>query len=432
MTRTSLVLALLATAVVTPAAQFNRGILRESVEVTLFPIQTPEALLPSGSFRVDLKNASSAPARIADQLQSGITRQIAENDSRVRNSPQADFVVTATITEWSQRRRTGTKYVSQQRQVGTKQVKDSKGNWKTEPVYEYGRNEPTVIQEGSASIRLEVRHTSTEARLDDLTARVTYFDETLSNQSPPSSDVVEDALVDRAIRQAAGKLSPGRQPTRVLMGRSDEVDRLNGLARDRKWSELKTALEQMKPHRDPKRDAYRLHNLGVAHEALAYESQDRATARAELKEAGALIGRAAANKPDEKYFGEAAQRVALSLHALEWIGEREMALAAKFPLKPAARTATARPANPPPAAAPGTSAKPAPAKPASSDERMTNDDVIELTRAGLDEKLLLATIKEAPAVSFDLGPAGLRALLAAKVTNPVISAMRARSKPGTQ
>jgi hypothetical protein len=434
MRRLSLALPLFAAVLAAPAAaQFNRGILRDSVEVLLFPIQAPEALLPTGSFRVDLKNTSSAPARIADQLQSGLTRQIAENDSRVRSSPQADFVVIATITEWSQRRRTGTKYVSQQRQVGTKQVKDSKGNWKTEPVYEYGRNEPTVVQEGSASIRLEVRQVSTEARLDDLTARITYFDETLSNQSPPSQEAVEDALVDRAIRQAAGKVSPGRQPTRVLMGRSDEVDRLNGLARDRKWSELRTALEQLKPHRDPKRDAYRLHNLGVAHEAMAYETSDRALARAELKEAAALIGRAAADKPDEKYFGEAAQRVALSLHALEWIGEREMALAAKFPLKPAARTATSRPpASPPSSTVAPAPARPAPAKPANADERMTNDDVIELAKAGLDEKLLIATIKEARAVSFDLGPAGLRALLAAKVTNPVISAMRARSKPGTQ
>jgi hypothetical protein len=218
-----------------------------------------------------------------------------------------------------------------------------------------------------------------------------------------------------------------------MMGRSDEVDRLNGLARDRKWSELQAALEHMKPHRDPKRDAYRLHNLGVAHEALAYESQDRAMARAELKEAAALIGRAVTGKPDEKYFGEAAQRVALSLHALEWIAEREMALAAKFPLKPTGRATAARPpaaTTTPTAASP--SAKPAPAKPAKSDERMTNDDVIELAKAGLDEKLLIATIKEAPAVSFDLGPAGLRALLAAKVTNPVIAAMRDRNKPGTQ
>ena len=427
-----LTLVLLAMSVAPATMQFRRGILSEAVEVTLFPIQAPDALLPAGTFRVELKNTSSAPSRIVDQMQSGITRQIAENDSRVRTSPQADFVVLATVTEWSQRRRTGTKYVSDRRQIGTRRVKDSKGNWKDEPIYEYGRNEPTVIHEGSAAIRLEVRQVATEARLEDLSARVTYFDETLANQGPPSSEAVEDALLDRAVRQTAGKISPNRQATRVLMGRSDDIDRLNGLARDRKWTDLKTALEQLPAHRDAKKDAYRIHNLGVAHEALAYESQDHAVQRAELKEAETLMMRALAAKKDEKYFGEAAQRVRFSLQALEWISERELALAAKFPLKPATRTTrapAATPGNPPPA-------KPAPGKGSTAkpkaDELMTNADVIDLAKAGLDEKLLIATIKEAPAVSFDLGPAGLKALLSAKVTNPVITVMRERSKPGTQ
>jgi len=64
---------------------------------------------------------------------------------------------------------------------------------------------------------------------------------------------------------------------------------------------------------------------------------------------------------------------------------------------------------------------------------LTNKDVIDLRAAGLDDTNLIATIADAKAVKFDLSPAGLRALLAAKVSNSVINAMRAKAgrKPPT-
>jgi len=51
-----------------------------------------------------------------------------------------------------------------------------------------------------------------------------------------------------------------------------------------------------------------------------------------------------------------------------------------------------------------------------------------LRAAGLDEENLIAAINSAKAVSFDLSPAGLKTLLGAKVTNRVITAMRARAQ----
>ena len=55
---------------------------------------------------------------------------------------------------------------------------------------------------------------------------------------------------------------------------------------------------------------------------------------------------------------------------------------------------------------------------------MTNSDVIDLRKAGLDDDNLIAAIKDASATKFDLTPAGLKVLLSAKVTNRVITAMR--------
>ena len=76
------------------------------------------------------------------------------------------------------------------------------------------------------------------------------------------------------MRKAAGRVTPGRQPVNVLLARSDDVDRLNDLARERKWQDWESQLLTVKPHRDRKRDAYRLHNLAVAQESLAYESAE--------------------------------------------------------------------------------------------------------------------------------------------------------------
>jgi len=142
----------------TAAAQFRRGMLAESTEISLFPAIPPALLLPAGTYLVDVKNQSIGPSRLLTALDDGITRQLSENDSRLQVAEgRPDLQVVATLTEWTLTRRRGTRYVSDRRQVGTKEVTDSKGNKKTEPVYEYGRNKPTVIDDGAASVRLEVR-----------------------------------------------------------------------------------------------------------------------------------------------------------------------------------------------------------------------------------------------------------------------------------
>jgi hypothetical protein len=69
----------------------------------------------------------------------------------------------------------------------------------------------------------------------------------------------------------------------------------------------------------------------------------------------------------------------------------------------------------------------APTAPASASTTLTNKDVVDLKGAGLDDENLIAAIKDAKAVNFDLTPAGLKALLAAKVSNRVISAMREKA-----
>ena len=394
------------------SAQFRRGILAESTEIMLFPATPPALLLPAGRFQVDVKNQSTGPVRLLSRLDEAITTQMAENDTRLQVAEgKPEIQVVATLTEWTLARRRGTRYVSETRQIGTKQVTDSKGNKKTEPVYEYGRNKPTVIDEGAATVRLEVRR-GTQVLADE-TARVTYRDDRLVEEGPRSTTEVEESMLDRAAQRAAGLVTPAREPVRVLLARSDDIDKLNDLARTRKWNEWRAALQETRPHRDPRRDAYRLHNLGVAHEALAYEAvADEETQRL-MAAAAAFVQQAIAARKDEKYFAEAFTRI--STNSLGYTRLRTMRASlglrqsAPTPAPPAAATASARPAAAPPGGAP-----------------MTNADVIDLRKAGLDDDNLIAAIRDAGAVTFDLSPAGLKSLLAAKVSNRVITAMRER------
>ena len=397
-------------------AQFRRGMFGEATEITLSPLEAPALLLPAGSVQVEVRNASSASARIAERVQERITRQLTDNDSRLRVQSAAkdgNVVVVATITEWTESRRNSQKYVSETRQVGTKQVvKD--GKVKTEPVYEYGRNRPSVVINAAAGLRMEVRTTG-GTMLADETARHAIVEEYLLEAGPPSRDQIEDQLIDRVAQKAAGRVSPGRETVRVMLARSDEVDRLNALAQNRRWDEWLGALNGMPPHRDPKKDSYRLHNLAVAHEAMAYEATDPEDWATRLGRATALIREAATANPKEKYITEAAERIARSVESYRRLAALYAAEAAKpLPAAPPAKAERAPATSPTQAAAPEPSAA------------MTNQDVIDLRTAGLDDDNLIAAIKAAKDVRFDLSAGGLKALLAAKVSNKVIAAMRLR------
>ena len=416
MTRLVVTLLLVAAMAAPAHAQFRRG-LGDAREVMLFPIEPPAMLLPSNaSLEVVVRNASSAPARIADRMAELLGRQLTDNDPRLQLAEKSgDLVLTATLTEFTQSRRNSTKYVSETRQVGTREVTDKNGKKRTEPMYEYGRNRPSVVITANASMRIEVRRRAGGSPMADETARHSVSEEHIADQNPPGRDAIEDQLIDNVVRKAAGRVTPGRQPVNVLLARSDDVDRLNDLARERKWQDWESQLLTVKPHRDRKRDAYRLHNLAVAQESLAYESAEVEDALNHLARAREIVTLASTQHPDEKYITESLTRITRSETSYRQVAALQQQM-------------NTRPADEAPARAeprPAVSGKAPPATTgAGGGETMTNVDVLELRAAGLDDDNLIATIKSAQAAKFDLSPAGLRSLLQAKVSNRVIAAMR--------
>jgi hypothetical protein len=394
-----------------PDAQFRRGMFSEGTEITLYPLAPPAVLLPRGSVRVEVKNGSGAAARILERVQERLARQLADNDDRLEIvEGDGAMRLVATITEWKESRRNSTKYVSEKRQIGTKEVVDKNGKKKTEPIYEYGRSRPSVVISAAAGLRVEVRTTG-EAVLADESVSHSINDEYLVDAGPPSRDEIQDLLIDGIVERGASRVTPGRHPVRVSLARADAVERFNSLAQNRKWAEWLKALEALPPHKEQKREAYRAHNMAVAHEALAYEAGSTPVALEHLQHARALIADALGMNSSEKYFNEAGERIVRNAEAYEKLAGMYATAAAARPLPSSSKSS--KPSTTSPAKPPSTAA-------------MTNADVVELRKAGLDDDNLVAAIKEAPAAAFDLSPAALRVLLEAKISNKVIAAMRTR------
>ena len=242
----------------------------------------------------------------------------------------------------------------------------------------------------------------------------------------------------------------------------------------------------MEPFPQKPDEAYRLYNLGVAYEARGYTSASEGDPKAAKKffeEAAINYGKAIDDKPEEKYFFEPQNRIETALahyKKLESIAAAEIApapappaappvppttpAAANPPVKTTARTSSTAstsgaPATPPTAAAPPvktaarTSAAPsttaapvktaartstppapsaAPVKPVShtpsSEPPLTNDQVVQLFKAGLDEENLIVTIQQAKAVQFDFSVNGLVKLSQNGVKGRVLTAMRQRAQ----
>ncbi len=96
----------------------------------------------------------------------------------------------------------------------------------------------------------------------------------------------------------------------VLLARKDgpleegDKDAMTGL-----WERALETYETAPPFPKQEDDAYRLYDIGVAYEALAYQAEDQKAAMKYLDQAAINYGKAIDAKPDEKYFVEPQKRI---------------------------------------------------------------------------------------------------------------------------
>jgi tetratricopeptide (TPR) repeat protein len=231
-----------------------------------------------------------------------------------------------------------------------------------------------------------------------------------SEDGPPTPSELRSRLIIDAVQQIAEHLVDSNENVDVLLARKDgpleegDKDALTGL-----WERALETYETAPPFPKPDEDAYRLYDIGVAYEALAYQAEDQKAAMKYLDQAAINYGKAIDAKPDEKYFIEPQKRIETAIaHYKELQKEQDDAARAKAEL----------------AANPGGAA---------GAKGLTNAQVITMIKSGIDESAVLQAIRGASAVNFDLTPAGQKALSAGGVSPRVLAEMKtqAAKKPAT-
>lgn len=272
---------------------------------------------------------------------------------------------------------------------------------------------------------------------------------------PPSPIELRQLLLSRASSQIASRLVNTDETLDVPLARG-KLDEANNLAEKGLWERYLETLETMTPLSKTTDDAYRLYDIGVAYEALAYQSEDKNATEKFLEKAAINYGKAIDDNPGEKQFADPQNRIETAVEHYKKLQSGPTMTAKSDPApagaaaspatvsktstpgkgsgsgtgSKAATTASARKpaatagASPAPPAASKPAAKPAtPAAPA-----LTNVQVIKMAKAGVDEENIVATIHDATAVQFDLTPDGLIELASNGVKGKIVAAMRERAK----
>ena len=249
--------------------------------------------------------------------------------------------------------------------------------------------------------------------------------------TPPTPIELRQKLIRDAVTQIAARLVSTDEIVDVLLAHGKQLDSANKLAESALWSRYLETLETMTPFSDPREDAYRIYNIGVANEALGYQAEDHKTASKFLQEAAISYGKAIDARPDEKYFLEPQTRIETAVTYYKKLDEQRVATQEK-PTTQAADAATAPKAGSTKTAtvSSATNAKDKPTSTASraSAPGLTNQKVIDMMKGGVDEENIIATIREARSVQFDLSPDAQIQLAQNGVKGKVLAAMRERSR----
>ena len=225
-----------------------------------------------------------------------------------------------------------------------------------------------------------------------------------SEDGPPTPSELRSRLIIDAVQQIAEHLVDSNESVDVFLARKDgpleegDKDAMTGL-----WERALETYETATPFPKPDEDAYRLYDIGVAYEALAYQAEDQKAAMKYLDQAAINYGKAIDAKPDEKYFLDPQKRIETAIaHYKELDQEKEAAARAK------AETASGN-------------------SPADAGKGLTNAQVITMVKSGIDESTVLQAIRGATAVSFDLTPAGQKALTAGGVSPRELAEMKTQA-----
>ena len=277
---------------------------------------------------------------------------------RVADAPEgADTVVRVSVDDLEARIRETVEYEEKYVKIGEHQEwNEKKKKWETKS--DWGnRTEPVhlTVATGSVSARVKV---DTPLGSHTADASASYDEQFKGVAKVPaearSEEALEQFLVETAGARAAAVVSFSPDPVEALLAVDGDLKPGNRLAEAGLFQQALAEWSRRTFKGD--KEAARLHNIGVAHEALAYAlPPDAAEHRSKLEQASEHYRKALALDPAEKYFAEPLRRVEASLAyaagAAAFVAERQRFDAESGARRREARAPAGKPAAKVPAAA---------------------------------------------------------------------------------
>ena len=300
---------------VTPAAVAKFGI--SKTRVTLPRTRPPEIPILAGKVFLDVRaDAPEVRGAYVDTVRDRVAAALERTELyRLVDQPresQASVKVSLgdLRAEVRDEVRTEVKYVK----VGERQEWDSKKNkYVTKDVW--ANREflvPWRLAEGSLSARVTVDD-GHDRRSSEVGS--SYSQSYKTDSVPPEArgeESLRQFLVEETAGRAAGVVAYSPDPVEALLAVNGELKDGNKLAEAGRFEDALGRWSSRTLKGDT--EAARLHNVGVAHEAMAYrlplDSDDH---RRELEEARDFYRKAINLDPDEKYFKPPLERIDVSL-----------------------------------------------------------------------------------------------------------------------
>ena len=232
-------------------------------------------------------------------------------------------------------------------------------------------------------------------------------------QQPPTDAELSTRLLNDVVHQIASYLVTTNESVQVYLAKQrGPLEQGDKEATAGLWERALETYETAQQNSKPEEDAYRLYNIGVAYEALAYKAEDTRSAMKFLDESAINYGKAIDAKPGEKYFMEPQKRIETAIAHYKKLEDEENEKTHSATEEKKVQAKAEVPARP------GTKA-------------LTNDQVVAMVKSGMDDDIVAQTIKTSKLARFDLSTSALQALSTSGVSDQVLKAMKARAARGT-
>ncbi len=143
------------------------------------------------------------------------------------------------------------------------------------------------------------------------------------DMNPPTQAELQTKLLTDVVKQIVAELVNTRETIEVLLAKGKGMDQGARDAEAGLWTRALEDWETATPLPRPVDDAYRLYDVGVADEALAYGAEDLKSAMKFLDEASINYGKAIDTNPAEKYFKDPQKRIETALAHYEKLQKQQ-------------------------------------------------------------------------------------------------------------